>query len=62
MSLIDYVTQVQFEFGAIRLLKQECERVGMTVAVFDQTPSNPTEAAVLAATEADYRSVLAQSM
>ena len=76
MSLIYYVTQVQFEFGAIKLLKQECERVGiarplvvtdpgvkaagilqkaldqltgMHVTVFDQTPSNPTEAAVRAA-------------
>lgn len=76
MALIYYVTQIQFEFGAIKLLKAECERVGitrplivtdagvtavgllqkaldalpgMTVAVFDQTPSNPTEAAVRAA-------------
>jgi hypothetical protein len=76
MALIYYVTQVQFEFGAIKLLKQECERVGisrplivtdagvkaagllqkaldalpgMAIAVFDQTPSNPTEAAVRAA-------------
>jgi 4-hydroxybutyrate dehydrogenase len=75
MAFIYYITQVQFEFGAIKLLKQECERVGitrplivtdagvkaagivqkamdnlpgMTVAVFDQTPSNPTEAAVRA--------------
>ncbi len=73
MALIYYVTQIQFDFGALKLLKQECERVGisrplivtdpgvkaagilqkaldalagMTVAVFDQTPSNPTEAAV----------------
>jgi len=78
MALIYYVTQIQFEFGAIKLLKQECARVGisrplivtdpgvkaagilqkalaalpgMTVAVFDQTPSNPTEAAVRAAAE-----------
>ena len=78
MALIYYVTQVQFEFGAIKLLKQECERVGITrplivtdqgvkaagilqkaldalpglpVAVFDQTPSNPTEAAVRGAVE-----------
>ena len=78
MAFIYYVTQVQFEFGAIKLLGQECERVGikrplvvtdpgvkaagilqkaldalpgLTVAVFDQTPSNPTEAAVLAAAE-----------
>ena len=77
MALIYYVTQIQFEFGAIRLLKQECQRIGITrplivtdagvkaagivqkalsalpgmvVAVFDQTPSNPTEAAVRAAT------------
>lgn len=76
MAFIYYVTQVQFDFGAVKLLKQECERVGitrplvvtdagvkaagvlqkaldalpgMTVAVFDQTPSNPTEAAVRAA-------------
>jgi 4-hydroxybutyrate dehydrogenase len=82
MALIHYVTQVQFDFGAIRLLRQECERVGIgrplivtdagvkaagivdralaalaggpdsatTVPVFDQTPPNPTEAAVRAAT------------
>ena len=77
MAFIYYVTQIQFDHGAIKLLKQECERVGitrplivtdpgvkaagvlqkaldalpgMTVAVFDQTPSNPTEAAVRAAT------------
>jgi hypothetical protein len=77
MALINYVTQIQFEFGAIQMLKQECARSGitrplivsdpgvkaagilqkaldalqgMTVAVFDQTPSNPTEAAVRAAT------------
>ena len=76
MAFIYYITQVQFEFGAIQLLRQECERVGiarplivtdpgvkaagilqkaldalpgMTVAVFAQTPSNPTEAAVRAA-------------
>ena len=78
MAFIYYVTQIQFEFGAIKLLKQECARVGITrplivtdpgvkaagilqkaldalpgikVTVFDQTPSNPTEAAVRAAAE-----------
>ena len=78
MAFIYYVTQIQFEFGAIKLLKQECERVGITrpliitdpgvkaagilqkaldalpgmhVTVFDQTPSNPTEAAVRAAAD-----------
>ena len=78
MAFIYYVTQIHFEFGAVRLLRQECERVGITrplvvtdpgvraagvlqpaldalaplpVAVFDQTPSNPTEAAVRAAVE-----------
>jgi len=78
MALIYYITQVQFDFGAIQLLKQECERSGISrplivtdagvravgllqkaldalpglpVAVFDQTPSNPTEAAVRAAVE-----------
>jgi 4-hydroxybutyrate dehydrogenase len=76
MAFIYYITQVQFDFGAVKLLKQECERVGITrplvvtdpgvkaagilqkaldalpgmpFAVFDQTPSNPTEAAVRAA-------------
>jgi 4-hydroxybutyrate dehydrogenase len=76
MAFINYVTQIQFDFGAIALLKSECQRVGitrpliitdagvkaagilqkaldqlggMTVEVFDQTPSNPTEAAVMAA-------------
>ncbi|MES3003747.1 MAG: iron-containing alcohol dehydrogenase [Pseudomonadota bacterium] len=76
MAFIYYLTQIQFDFGAVKLLKQECERVGITrplivtdagvkaagvlqkaldaladmpVAIFDQTPSNPTEAAVRAA-------------
>ena len=76
MAFIYYVTQIQFEYGAVQLPKHECERAGitrplvvtdpgvkaagvlqkaldalsgMTVAVFDQTPSNPTEAAVRAA-------------
>src|SRR5215208_8187790 len=78
MAFIYYVTQIQFDYGAVQLLKQECQRVGITrplvvtdagvraagvlqkaldalsgmpVAVFDQTPSNPTEAAVRAAAE-----------
>jgi 4-hydroxybutyrate dehydrogenase len=73
MAFIYYVTQIQLDFGAVRLLPQECERSGirrplvvsdagvraagvldralaalgdMPHAVFDQTPSNPTEAAV----------------
>jgi 4-hydroxybutyrate dehydrogenase len=76
MALIQYLTQIQVEFGAIRLLADECRRIGITrplvvtdagvraagilqkaldalgdlpVTVFDQTPSNPTEAAVRAA-------------
>ena len=79
MAFIYYVTQIQFEFGAVQLLQQECERVGISrplivtdagvraagvlqkaldalpglpVTVFDQTPSNPTEAAVRAAVAA----------
>src|SRR5215208_6517085 len=78
MAFIYYVTQIQFDYGAVQLLKQECQRVGITrplvvtdpgvraagvlqkaldalagipVAVFDQTPSNPTEAAVRGAVE-----------
>ncbi len=77
MALIYYVTQIQFDFGALSLLRQECDRIGITrplivtdqgikaaglltkalaalvdmeSAVFDETPSNPTEAAVRAAT------------
>lgn len=30
MAFIYYVTQIQFDFGAVALLKQECERVGIT--------------------------------
>lgn len=78
MASINYVTQIQFDFGAIRLLRQECDRVGIRKpllvtdpgvkaagilqkaldalgdlphAVFDQTPSNPTEAAVMSAAD-----------
>ena len=73
MSFINYVTQIQIDFGAVKLLQAECERVGirkplivtdagvkaagvlqkaldalpgLPVTVFDQTPSNPNEAAV----------------
>jgi alcohol dehydrogenase class IV len=79
MALINYITQIQFDFGAVALVQQECDRVGIRrpmivtdagvraaglidkvlahlsnpseVAVFDQTPSNPNEAAVRAASE-----------
>jgi len=78
MASIFYLTQIQFDFGAVRELANECARVGIArplvvtdmgvraagvlqkaldaladlpVAVFDQTPSNPTEAAVRAARE-----------
>ena len=77
MSQIRYVTQIEFDFGAVRSLRRECERVGITrplivtdagvraagvldrvlqalgdmpAAIFDETPSNPTEGAVRAAT------------
>src|SRR5947207_4887449 len=78
MTFIYYITQVQLDFGAVKLLPQECERIGMQhplvvtdagvraagvldkalaalgavpYQVFDQTPSNPNEAAVRAATQ-----------
>ncbi len=78
MAFINYITQVHIDFGAISLLKSECDRVGITkplivtdagvraagvlaraeaalgalpYAVFDQTPSNPNEAAVRAAVD-----------
>ncbi|MEX8517536.1 MAG: iron-containing alcohol dehydrogenase [Leptothrix sp. (in: b-proteobacteria)] len=76
MSTILYLTQIEIDFGAVRLLAQECARVGISrpllitdagvraagvlqpaldalhglpLQVYDQTPSNPTEAAVRAA-------------
>ena len=30
MAFINYVTQIQFDFGAVRLLAQECQRVGIS--------------------------------
>jgi 4-hydroxybutyrate dehydrogenase len=81
MARILYLTQIEIDHGAIAVLPQECERIGMRRplvvtdagvraagvldlalagskaigglphAIFDQTPSNPTEAAVRAATE-----------
>jgi len=78
VALIQYITQIQLDFGALRLLKDECQRLGISrplivtdagvkaagllqktldalgqaqAAVFDQTPSNPTEAAVRAAAQ-----------
>lgn len=78
MALINYITQVQLDFGSLALLRQECERHGIAKpllvtdpgvraaglldravaalgglphAVFDATPSNPTEAAVRLATD-----------
>ena len=29
MSTILYLTQIQFDFGAVRLLASECERIGI---------------------------------
>jgi alcohol dehydrogenase class IV len=76
MARILYLTQIDIDHGAVRLLAGECQRVGMhrplvvsdagvraagvlqqaldalgglPHAVFDATPSNPTEAAVRAA-------------
>jgi 4-hydroxybutyrate dehydrogenase len=81
VASIYYITQVQFDFGAVRTVRAECERAGirrplictdrgivaagllqrlhdalgdLPHAVFDGTPSNPTEAAVLQAVQA-YR-------
>ncbi len=74
MALINYITQIQIDFGALRLLASECERIGIRRpllvtdagvraaglldrvtaalgpgiphAVYDGTPSNPTERAM----------------
>ena len=77
MARILYLTQIEIDHGAIRLLAEECARAGikrplvvtdagvraagvlqpaldalgaLPHAVFDGTPSNPTEAAIRAAT------------
>ena len=77
MARFQYVTQIEIDPGAVRLLPQECANAGMTRplvvtdagvraagvldlalaamhatphAIFDQTPGNPNEAAVRAAT------------
>ncbi|HSO05610.1 MAG TPA: iron-containing alcohol dehydrogenase [Pelomicrobium sp.] len=75
MATINYLTTVQFDFGAIRLARSECERLrirrplvvtdagvaaagllerlqevlgdAVDAAVYDATPANPTESAVL---------------
>jgi alcohol dehydrogenase class IV len=77
MATISYLTTVQFDFGAIKLVGGECKRLGITrplivtdrgirasglldrlrealgpelgFEVFEDTPANPTEAAVLQA-------------
>jgi len=75
MALIQYLTRIQFDFGALALLPDELKLLGVKRpllvtdpgirasdlfgrvseklpsghAVYDQTPSNPTETAVLAA-------------
>lgn len=52
MALINYITQIQFDFGAISLLQSECERVGI------KRPMLVTDAGVRAAGLVDR--VLAQ--
>ena len=44
MAFIYYVTQVQFEFGAVRLLKQECERVGISRPLIVTDPGKASRA------------------
>jgi 4-hydroxybutyrate dehydrogenase len=82
MAQINYITQVQIDFGVLALLPQECARAGIRKpllvtdagvraaglldravaaldglphAVFDATPSNPTEAAVRLAVAAYHQ-------
>lgn len=78
MATINYLTTIQFDFGAVKLLPAELERLGIRrpllvtdkgvraagllgrvietlgaspAVIYDETPPNPTEDAVLAATE-----------
>ncbi|TXI24052.1 MAG: iron-containing alcohol dehydrogenase [Ottowia sp.] len=73
MALIQYLTQIEFDYGALAQIQAHCQRAGITralvvtdkgvraagvlqpvldalgdvaVAVFDDVPSNPTDAAV----------------
>jgi len=74
MALITYLTRIQFDFGALKLLEQELQLMGMRrplivtdkgviaaglwakvkeqlpgnmpITIYDQTPENPTEAAM----------------
>ena len=82
MALIQYLTQIEFDYGAVAQIPAHCQRVGITRplivtdagvraagvlqpviealgtlphAVYDGTPSNPTEAAVRAAVEVCQR-------
>ena len=78
MTTINYLTTIQFDFGALRLLTPEAQKLGIrrplivtdrgvraagllerltgvlgsptAPLVFDETPPNPTEDAVIAAT------------
>jgi len=43
MALINYITQVQFEFGSVALIQQECDRIGI------RAPLIVTDAGVRAA-------------
>jgi hypothetical protein len=89
MATISYLTTVQFDFGAIKLVSAECKRLGIArplivtdkgirtsgllerlrtqlapelgFEVYDDTPANPTEAAVLQAL-ARYRQAQADGI
>ncbi len=89
MATISYLTTVQFDYGAIKLVASECKRLGIMrplivtdkgirasgvldrlrenlpaehdFEVFDATPANPTEAAVLQAL-AQYRAAKANGV
>ena len=67
MARIAYLTQIEIDHGAVACLPQECDAAGMrrpllvtdpgvrAAGVFDQTPSNPTEAGVRAAVDIFHR-------
>lgn len=82
MALIQYLTQIEFDYGAVAQIPAHCQRVGiskplivtdagvrqagvlqpvidalagMPHAVYDGTPSNPTEASVRQAAEVFHR-------
>ena len=51
MALIKYITDIQFDFGAVKLLPDECAKAGIEVEIFVGGPGETVTARVTASTE-----------